>query len=321
MTRTAARTDGTDDPRRRVPRTDAVLTDPRVAPASQRLGRPRVKEAVVAAQARARAGEIAPEAVVEEVLATLPELAASLRPVINASGVLLHTNLGRAPLSRRGPRRRRRRRGDDGRRARPRDRRAGPSRGGGAGRAGGGGTRRGRGARREQRGRGPRPRRHRARRRAGDRHRPRRDGRDRRRVPAAGPARVHGRAAARGRHHEPRAPPRLRRRRGPGHRDDPQGPPVELPRHRVHLVGADRRAHRARGARRRGHRVGPARARPGPARRARRRDRAARRRGPGDGLGRQAARRAAGGAAAGRRPSWCTGCAATRSPGRCAWTS
>jgi L-seryl-tRNA(Ser) seleniumtransferase len=99
MTRTAARTDGTGDPRRRVPRTDAVLADPLVAPASERLGRARVKEAVVAAQARARAGEIAPEAVVGEVLATLPALAASLRPVINASGVLLHTNLGRAPLS------------------------------------------------------------------------------------------------------------------------------------------------------------------------------------------------------------------------------
>jgi L-seryl-tRNA(Ser) seleniumtransferase len=99
MTRTPVRTDGTEDPRRRVPRTDAVLTDPRVAPATERLGRSRVKEAVVSAQARARAGEIAPEAVVDEVLATLPRSAASLRPVLNATGVVLHTNLGRAPLS------------------------------------------------------------------------------------------------------------------------------------------------------------------------------------------------------------------------------
>ena len=87
------------DPRRRIPRTDAVLADGRVADAVATVGHARVKEAVVAAQDRARAGEIAPEAVVGEVLATLPERAASLRPVINASGVLLHTNLGRAPLS------------------------------------------------------------------------------------------------------------------------------------------------------------------------------------------------------------------------------
>jgi L-seryl-tRNA(Ser) seleniumtransferase len=56
----------------------------------------------VAAQGRARRGELGPDEVTDAVLADLALLgptAASLRPVINASGVLLHTNLGRAPLS------------------------------------------------------------------------------------------------------------------------------------------------------------------------------------------------------------------------------
>jgi L-seryl-tRNA(Ser) seleniumtransferase len=87
------------DPRRRVPRTDAVLAEPQIALAVARLGRALVKEAVGAAQDRARRGEIAPEAVVDAVLDGLPDTATTLRPVLNATGVLLHTNLGRAPLS------------------------------------------------------------------------------------------------------------------------------------------------------------------------------------------------------------------------------
>ena len=87
------------DPRRRVPRTDAVLAEPQIALAVTRLGRALVKAAVGGAQERVRRGEIAPEAVVDAVLDRLPDTATTLRPVLNATGVLLHTNLGRAPLS------------------------------------------------------------------------------------------------------------------------------------------------------------------------------------------------------------------------------
>jgi L-seryl-tRNA(Ser) seleniumtransferase len=87
------------DSRRRVPRTDAVLADPRLTEAAARLGRGIVKSAVSAAQERARAGEIDADEVPDAAVASLPAHATSLRPVVNATGVLLHTNLGRAPLS------------------------------------------------------------------------------------------------------------------------------------------------------------------------------------------------------------------------------
>lgn len=87
------------DPRRRIPRTDAVLADPRVAAARAGLGTSIVKRAVQRAQQRARDGEIAAESVTETVLADLPTSATSLQPVINATGVVVHTNLGRAALS------------------------------------------------------------------------------------------------------------------------------------------------------------------------------------------------------------------------------
>ncbi|WP_422743192.1 L-seryl-tRNA(Sec) selenium transferase [Mycobacterium sp. WMMD1722] len=87
------------DPRRRVPRTDVLLADPRLVQAQRVLGRALVKTAIADAQQQARAGEIDPEDVADHAVAALPARAASLEPVINATGVVVHTNLGRAPLS------------------------------------------------------------------------------------------------------------------------------------------------------------------------------------------------------------------------------
>ncbi|MEV4259140.1 L-seryl-tRNA(Sec) selenium transferase, partial [Spirillospora sp. NPDC049652] len=87
------------DPRRAVPRTDAVLADPALRDARERLGPHLLKAAVAAAQHRVRTGELPASDLVGAVLAALPDHATTLRPVLNATGVLLHTNLGRAPLS------------------------------------------------------------------------------------------------------------------------------------------------------------------------------------------------------------------------------
>jgi L-seryl-tRNA(Ser) seleniumtransferase len=76
-----------------------VLNDPRLRAAAERLGRPVVKAAVAAAQQRVREGDLAPAEVVEAAARALPGTAGGLRPVLNATGVVLHTNLGRAPLS------------------------------------------------------------------------------------------------------------------------------------------------------------------------------------------------------------------------------
>jgi L-seryl-tRNA(Ser) seleniumtransferase len=82
-----------------VPRTDAVLADARLVAAEQRLGRALVKDAVRQAQEAARRGDVSPDAVADLAVAALPTVPTTARAVLNATGVVLHTNLGRAPLS------------------------------------------------------------------------------------------------------------------------------------------------------------------------------------------------------------------------------
>jgi L-seryl-tRNA(Ser) seleniumtransferase len=90
--------DGTDA-RRRIPATDTLLALPELGAAVDRLGRRAVKDVITATQDRARRGEISPEDVADAAIAALPPQSTSLRAVINATGVIVHTNLGRAPLS------------------------------------------------------------------------------------------------------------------------------------------------------------------------------------------------------------------------------
>ena len=87
------------DQRRSTPRTDRVLADGRLQAAAARVGERIVKKAVHEAQERCRAGDISPGDVADVAAGLLPRSASALRPVINATGVVVHTNLGRAPLS------------------------------------------------------------------------------------------------------------------------------------------------------------------------------------------------------------------------------
>jgi len=91
------------DPRRRLPAVDGLLAEPEVAALA--AAHPRsllvraVRETVEAA--RTNGGAVPQEGWPAAIRARLERLAApSLGPVINATGVVLHTNLGRAPLAR-----------------------------------------------------------------------------------------------------------------------------------------------------------------------------------------------------------------------------
>jgi L-seryl-tRNA(Ser) seleniumtransferase len=89
------------DRRRALPSVDRLLRDPEVAGLLEQLPRGVVLEAVresLAAARTRRAG--APESWGAEIRERLAARSRpSLRPVCNATGVVLHTNLGRAPLA------------------------------------------------------------------------------------------------------------------------------------------------------------------------------------------------------------------------------
>ena len=76
-----------------------MLADPRVSAGVERLGRHVVKEVVATVLESCRRGEVLPEEVPDAVVAALPVRSTSLRPVVNATGIVVHTNLGRAALS------------------------------------------------------------------------------------------------------------------------------------------------------------------------------------------------------------------------------
>src|SRR5262244_534405 len=76
---------------------DSLLAQESAAPLLASYGRENVKEELRRAIGR---GSVAAAALIEEARKSLSErFRPTLQPVINATGVLLHTNLGRAPLS------------------------------------------------------------------------------------------------------------------------------------------------------------------------------------------------------------------------------
>jgi len=95
------------EPRRRIPSVDALLRSEPGRRASGTFGRPLVKHAlsVTLDQVRDAAGRGTEPPGDDEILARALALASAtavgLVPVINATGVVLHTGLGRAPLPRR----------------------------------------------------------------------------------------------------------------------------------------------------------------------------------------------------------------------------
>jgi L-seryl-tRNA(Ser) seleniumtransferase len=88
------------DGRRRLPSVDSLLRSEPGTRASERFGRAVVRRAVrsVLDEARAVAEPPDAEALLTRAVALAARVSSGLQPVINATGVILHTNLGRAPL-------------------------------------------------------------------------------------------------------------------------------------------------------------------------------------------------------------------------------
>lgn len=89
------------DPRRSIPSVDRLLREPGIAALLDRAPRNVVVAAVREAVAAARVAGAAPaDGWAAEVAARVKQRSTpSLQPVLNATGVVLHTNLGRAPLA------------------------------------------------------------------------------------------------------------------------------------------------------------------------------------------------------------------------------
>jgi L-seryl-tRNA(Ser) seleniumtransferase len=89
------------DRRRTLPSIEQLLREPDIAALCATVPRPIVADAAREAVARARIGRAGPPDDWADEIATLVarRLQPSLRPVVNATGIVLHTNLGRAPLA------------------------------------------------------------------------------------------------------------------------------------------------------------------------------------------------------------------------------
>ena len=87
---------GMADPRRALPSVDAVLREPEVAGLLADAPRAAVVDAVREALERRRARGDGADGLADDVAAALRP---TLRRALNATGVILHTNLGRAPLA------------------------------------------------------------------------------------------------------------------------------------------------------------------------------------------------------------------------------
>ena len=95
---------GTAEPRRKIPSVDALLRSEPGRRASATLGRPLLKRTLRRSlddiRGAAERGTEPPgdDAILARAVALASRTASGLTPAINATGVLLHTGLGRAPL-------------------------------------------------------------------------------------------------------------------------------------------------------------------------------------------------------------------------------
>src|SRR5258706_1728207 len=88
------------EPVKRPPAIESLLSSEAARELTRRFGRARVLAALRASAERMRSGALSSERdLMDDAARSLARPPAGPRPVLNAPGVLLHTNLGRAPLA------------------------------------------------------------------------------------------------------------------------------------------------------------------------------------------------------------------------------